>query len=121
MLWGMAMIPAGVVLAGFGLMPRLAMMRESLHGGGHLSGRHQHFHVADRVPLNREHWKLVVVLVFALAVEVMQPNKLGFVMPGLSLAYSIRPTHDSVLAPGARIGKHSAYKLWGRLAAASER
>src|SRR3546814_15338691 len=41
MLWGMAMIPAGVVLAGFGLMPRLAMMRESLHGGGHLSGRHQ--------------------------------------------------------------------------------
>src|SRR3546814_947752 len=31
MLWGMAMIPAGVVLAGFGLMPRLAMMRESLH------------------------------------------------------------------------------------------
>src|SRR3546814_8473993 len=33
MLWGMAMIPAGVVLAGFGLMPRLAMMRESLHGG----------------------------------------------------------------------------------------
>src|SRR3546814_7710464 len=32
MLWGMAMIPAGVVLAGFGLMPRLAMMRESRHG-----------------------------------------------------------------------------------------
>src|SRR3546814_71411 len=75
MLWGMAMIPAGVVLAGFGLMPRLAMMRESLHGGGHLSGRHQHFHVADGVALNREHWKLVVVLVVALAVDVMQPAR----------------------------------------------
>src|SRR5690606_22329022 len=89
MLWGMAMIPAGVVLAGFGLMPRLGTMRESLHGG---HGR-LHFHVADGVPLNREHWKLVVVLVIALAVDVMKPATLGFVMPGMSLEYSIsRPT-----------------------------
>src|SRR3546814_13642877 len=61
MLWGMAMIPAGVVLAGFGLMPRLAMMRESLPRGGHLSGRHQHFHVAAGVPLNRAPWTLAFV------------------------------------------------------------
>src|SRR3546814_17165258 len=98
MLWGMAMIPAGVVLAGFGLMPRLAMMRESLHGGEHLYGRHQHFHVDDGVALNREHWKLVVVLVVALAVNVMIPATLGFVMPGMDLEYSISTQPARVLA-----------------------
>ncbi|HEY9541808.1 MAG TPA: MFS transporter, partial [Luteimonas sp.] len=116
MLWGMAMIPAGVVLAGFGLMPRLAMMRESLHGGGHLSGRHQHFHVADGVPLNREHWKLVVVLVVALAVDVMKPATLGFVMPGMSLEYSISTPTASVLALVALIGTTVGSIVWGRLA-----
>src|SRR3546814_60329 len=116
MLWGMAMIPAGVVLAGFGLMPRLAMMRGSLHGGGHLSGRHQHFHVADGVPLNREHWKLVVVLVVALAVDVMKPATLGFVMPGMSLEYSISTPTASVLALVALIGTTVGSIVWGRLA-----
>src|SRR3546814_19559337 len=85
-------------------MPRLAMMRESLHGGGHLSGRHQHFHVADGVPLNREHWKLVVVLVVALAVDVMKPATLGFVMSGMSLEYSISTPTASVLALVALMG-----------------
>ena len=111
MLWGMAMIPAGVVLAGFGLMPRLAMMRESLHGRSHL-----HFHVADGVPLNREHWKLVIVLVIALAVDVMKPATLGFVMPGMSLEYSISRPTASVLALVALVGTTVGSIVWGRLA-----
>ena len=112
MLWGMAMIPAGVVLAGFGLMPRLGTMRESLHGG---HGR-LHFHVADGVPLNREHWKLVVVLVIALAVDVMKPATLGFVMPGMSLEYSISRPTASVLALVALVGTTVGSIVWGRLA-----
>ena len=48
MLTGMAMIPFGVLLAAYGLMPRIAGMRKSLHGDSHLQ-----FHVADGVPLNR--------------------------------------------------------------------
>src|SRR3546814_10330284 len=112
----MAMIPAGVVLAGVGLRPRLAMMRESLHGGGHLSGGHQHFHVADGVALNREHWKLVVVLVVALAVDVMKPATLGFVMPGMSLEYSISTPTASVLALVALIGTTVGSIVWGRQA-----
>src|SRR3546814_20783024 len=114
MLWGMAMIPAGVVLAGFGLMPRLAMMRESLHGGGHLSGRHQHFHVADRVALNREHWKLVVVLVVALAVDVMKPATPGFVLPGMSREYSLSTPTARVWALVALLGPKSDTHWWGR-------
>lgn len=116
MLWGMAMIPAGVLVAGFGLMPRLATMRESLHGGGHLPGHHQYFHVADGVPLNREHWKLVVVLVVALAVDVMKPATLGFVMPGMSTEYSITTPTASVLALVALIGTTVGSIVWGRLA-----
>ncbi|GAA3924839.1 MFS transporter [Luteimonas lutimaris] len=111
MLWGMAMIPAGVLLAGYGLMPRLAMMRESVHGSGHL-----HFHVADGVPLNREHWKLVAVLVIALAVDVMKPATLGFVMPGMSSEYSITRPTASVLALVALIGTTVGSIVWGRLA-----
>ena len=79
MLIGMALIPLGVLLAACGLMPRLEQMRQTLHGGG----THLHFHVADTVPLNREHWKLVTVLVIALAIDVMRSAALGFVMPGM--------------------------------------
>lgn len=116
MLWGMAMVPAGVLLAGFGLMPRLDHLRESLHGSGHLPGRHLYFHVADGVALNREHWKLVVVLVVALAVDVMKPATLGFVMPGMSAEYSITKPTASVLALVALIGTTVGSIVWGRLA-----
>ncbi len=116
MLWGMAMIPAGVLLAGFGLMPRLDQLRESLHGGGPLSSHHPHFHIADGVPLNHEHWKLVIVLVIALAVDVMKPATLGFVMPGMSAEYSISQPTASVLALVALIGTTVGSIVWGRLA-----
>jgi putative MFS transporter len=116
MLAGMGMIPLGVLLAGYGLMPRLAQMRESLHGGSHLPGRHHYFHVADGVPLNREHWTLVIVLVVALAVDVMKPATLGFVMPGMSHEYAITKPTASVLALVALIGTTVGSIAWGRLA-----
>lgn len=116
MLWGMAMIPAGVLLAGFGLMPRLEQLRESMRADGQASHRHQYFHIADGVPLNREHWKLVIVLVVALAVDVMKPATLGFVMPGMSLEYSITKPTASVLALVALIGTTVGSIVWGRLA-----
>src|SRR3954452_11018149 len=56
MIAGMVMIPVGLLLAAYGLMPRIGRMRQAAHGGG------LHFHVADGAPLNREHWKLVIVL-----------------------------------------------------------
>lgn len=112
MLWGMAMIPGGVVLAGYGLMPRLAVMRAAARGdGGAL-----HFHVADGVPLNRAHWTLVVVLVVALVVDVMKPATLGFVMPGMSAEYGIAHSTASLLALVALVGTAVGSVLWGWLA-----
>jgi len=111
MIVGMAMIPAGLLLATYGLMPRFDQMRRSLRGGSHLQ-----FHIADRVPLNREHWKLVVVLVTALAVDVLKPATLGFVIPGMAVEYDITKETAGWLALVALTGTTVGSIVWGRLA-----
>lgn len=109
---GMAMIPVGLALASYGLMPRLAQMQKALQG----AGTSLHFHVADGVPLNAEHGKLVVVLVIALAVDVMKPATLGFVMPGMSAEYEISKPTASLLALVALTGTTVGSVVWGRVA-----
>jgi putative MFS transporter len=117
MLAGMLVIPLGVLLAGYGLMPRLGPMREALRGRPEaLTRGHRHFHIADGVPLNRAHWTLVVVLVIALAIDVMKPATLGFVMPGMSAEYAITKPTASLLALVALIGTTVGSVVWGRLA-----
>jgi putative MFS transporter len=111
MLLGMALVPLGVLLAGYGLMPRLAQMRRTLHA----DASPLPFHVADHVPLNREHWKLVGVLTLALAVDVMKPATIGFVMPGLSAEYGISAATGGLLALSALIGTTVGSVVWGRL------
>jgi putative MFS transporter len=111
MLAGMALIPAGLLLSTFGLMPRLEQVRRTLHDSSH-----RHFHLADGVPLNREHWKLVAVLVVALAIDVMKPATLGFVVPGLSAEYVIPKPTASLLALVALVGTTVGSVLWGRMA-----
>jgi MFS transporter, putative metabolite:H+ symporter len=111
MLAGMVVIPLGLLLAAYGLMPRLDLMRQNLHGGHPL-----HFHIADGVPLNWEHWKLVMVLVVALTVDVMKPATLGFVMPGVTTEYEISNQFAGFLPLVALTGTTVGSILWGRLA-----
>ena len=109
---GMAAIPIGLAFAAYGMMPRLSQMRSAAAGdGGHL-----HFHVADSVALNKEHWKLVAVLVVALAVDVMKPATLGFVVPGMSEEYGISKPSASLLAFVALTGTVVGSIVWGRVA-----
>jgi putative MFS transporter len=113
---GMALIPIGLLLSTYGMMPRLAQLRLAMAGEhGELPGRHMHFHIADGVPLNREHWTLVIVLIVALAVDVMKPATLGFVMPGMSSEYSISKPTASLLALVALTGTTVGSVLWGRI------
>jgi hypothetical protein len=99
MLTGMALIPLGLLLATFGLMPRLEQMPQTLHRDRqHLPSGYGSFHITDGVPLNGEHWKLVSVLVVALAIDVMKPATLGFVVPGMSAEYQISKPTASLLA-----------------------
>jgi len=116
MLGGMALIVAGVLLATYGLMPRLAQMRATLHGKQHLPAFHRYFHVADGVPLNSAHWTLVVVLAVALAIDVMKPATLGFVVPGMSAEYAITKPTASLLALCALIGTTVGSVVWGWMA-----
>ncbi len=111
MLTGMAMIPLGLALAAWGLMPRIEQRRQTLQGArGHIF-----FHVADGVPLNRAHWTLVLVLVVALAVDVMKPATLGFVMPGMTAEYAISKESGALLALVALTGTTVGSVIWGRL------
>jgi putative MFS transporter len=116
MLGGMALVVTGVLLSTYGLMPRLEQMRQRLQGDALRPGTHRNFHIADGVPLNREHWKLVLVLVTALAIDVMKPATLGFVMPGMSAEYQISKPTASTLALVALVGTTIGSVIWGRLA-----
>jgi putative MFS transporter len=109
MLTGMGLIPFGLLLAAWGMLPRLA-------NAGTAGGAPLLFHVADGAALNREHWKLVVVLVLALTVDVQKPATLGFVMPGLTGEYGISKQSAGLLALVALTGTTVGSVLWGRIA-----
>ncbi|QOW19772.1 MFS transporter [Lysobacter ciconiae] len=111
MLTGMALIPLGLGLAFHGLMPRLGRMRHLLPAGEAVQ-----FHLADSVGLNREHWKVVAVLVVALTVDVMKPATTGFVIPGLTAEYNISTRSAGWLALVALMGTTVGSLVWGRLA-----
>ncbi|MFP7723701.1 MFS transporter [Lysobacter sp. A3-1-A15] len=107
---GMAIIPIGLALSAYGMLPRSI---PALHGG---LASPLNFHVADGVPLNRAHWTLVAVLVVTLAIDVMKPATLGFVMPGMSAEYGIQKSRASLLALVALTGTTVGSVVWGRIA-----
>jgi putative MFS transporter len=111
MLFGMALIPLGLFMAGYGLMPRLVQLRALGTRRGALR-----FHVADRVPLNRRHWSLVLVLVIALTIDVMKPATLGFVMPGMTREYELGKQSAGLLPLVALTGTTVGSVLWGMIA-----
>ncbi|GAB6194751.1 MFS transporter [Lysobacter xanthus] len=117
MVLGMLAIPVGLAFACYGLMPRLARMRAARAA----AGAPLRFHVADGVPLNIEHWKLVGVLVVTLAIDVMKPATLGFVVPGMSAEYDIAKPTASLLALCALTGTTVGSVVWGRIADVSGR
>ncbi len=115
MLAGMASIIAGLAAATHGLLPGrpnlpAATARTALR-----------FHVADGVPLNRAHATLMAALAMALAIDVMKPATLGFVMPGLSAEYGLPHSTANLLALAALTGTTLGSVLWGRLADRSGR
>ncbi|MEK8033314.1 MFS transporter [Ideonella sp. DXS29W] len=106
---GMAMIPLGLALSWWGLLPPARQL--DLAGA-----TMRHFHVADGVPLNRQHLRLVAVLVVTLAIDVMKPATLGFVMPGMSREYEITRPHAGLLALFALTGTTVGSVVWGHIA-----
>jgi putative MFS transporter len=110
MLAGMALIPLGLLLAAYGLMPRIDRQR------GQAAARPLAWQVADGIPLNRRHWSLVIVLAVALTIDVMKPATLGFVMPGMTREYALSKQNAGLLALVALTGTTVGSVVWGMIA-----
>ncbi|MCU4674044.1 MFS transporter [Catenovulum sp. 2E275] len=108
MLVGMFVIPVGLLLSAYGLMPRLSQLKAS-------DDSHLYFHIADNVSLNKQHWTLVLALFVAVAVDVMKPATLGFVMPGMMDEYQINSQTVGILALVALTGTAIGSVFWGML------
>jgi putative MFS transporter len=111
MLAGMALIPLGLLLAAYGLMPRIERRR-----GQAAPSRALAWQVADGIPLNRRHWSLVIVLAVALTIDVMKPATLGFVMPGMTREYALSKQNAGLLALVALTGTTVGSVVWGMIA-----
>lgn len=109
---GMALIPVGLALSGWGLLPKQDSARVGRAG---IEPEH-FFQSADGATLNRAHWTLITVLVVALAVDVMKPATLGFVLPGMTREYGISAGHAGWLPLVALTGTTVGSLVWGRLA-----
>ncbi len=107
MLWGMALIVAGIGLAGYGLLPKVVAddvgTRESITP-------------PEDAPLGRAHWVLMVVLSMALIIDIMKPASLGFVTPGMRVEYGVDAATVALLPFSALCGTAVGSFVWGALA-----
>jgi len=108
MLWGMAFIIGGIVLAGYGLYPRAP----------HATDRTHRIVVTapEDAPLGPAHFRLMVVLTVALVIDVMKPASLGFVVPGMTVEYEVSRTFVAWLPFAALCGTVVGSIVWGVLA-----
>jgi putative MFS transporter len=106
----MALIIMGIVLAGYGLLPKDAFAKDHPH--------HALATIAppEDAPLTRAHWTLMVVLGVALIIDIMKPASLGFVTPGMRLEYDIGKSTVSLLPLSALVGTAVGSFVWGALA-----
>lgn len=106
MLWGMALIGAGIGLAGYGLLPKGAVTTVPLEAFG----------PPEDAPLTRAHWGVMAVLTVALIIDIMKPASLGFVTPGMRVEYGIDAATVALVPISALIGTVAGSFIWGALA-----
>ena len=108
MVFGMVLIVAGTVVAGFGLLPPPA--------ASDARDRDVIVETDETVPLNREHVMLMIVLALALIIDTMKPASLGFVLPGFAKEYGLTKAVAAMLPFVALTGTVIGSLIWGVLA-----
>jgi len=105
MLLGMALIVGGIVVTGYGLLPRrsVQILQDIVSA-------------PEDAPLTGAHWKLMAVLALALIIDVMKPASLGFVTPGMRTEYGIDRATVALLPFSALLGTAVGSFVWGSLA-----
>ena len=111
MMTGMYAIVAGLFIVTYGLLPRnMLELRKHMHEDTDIN-----IQAMDNAPLTANHWKLFMVLVVALIVDVMKPATLGFVVPGTAAEYGITKAHVALLPLAGISGTTIGSFLWGWL------
>ncbi len=108
MLFGMAAIVAGILIAGYGLLPVRSRVTQQSHA----------ITVAalEDTKLGRAHWRLMAVLVVALTIDVMKPATLGFTIDGMIDEYGVTPAYAALVPFSAIAGTVTGSILWGAIA-----
>ena len=109
MLFGMAAIVLGVLLAGYGLLPSFPERTPS----GPLHDVIAHI---ESAPLTAAHWHIAGLLALALVIDVMKPASLGFVTPGMRAEYGVGSQTVALLPFAALMGTVVGSFVWGTLA-----
>ncbi len=107
MLWGMALIVGGVLLAGYGLLPTTVPTVDRVV---------ETIAPPEDAPLTRAHWTLAALLALALIIDIMKPASLGFVTPGMRKEYSVGKEMVAWLPLAALTGTVIGSFIWGALA-----
>jgi putative MFS transporter len=110
MLWGMALIVAGLAVAGYGLLPNKPVAAHAAVDPEVVVS------APEDAPLGAAHWRLMIVLTVALVIDVMKPASLGFVVPGMRAEYAISAATVAWLPFAALCGTVVGSVLWGWLA-----
>jgi putative MFS transporter len=109
MIFGMVLIVAGVCVSAYGLLPRnLAAQREA--------GAGIDIAAPEDASLSFAHWRLMLVLVVALIIDVMKPATLGFTVPGMISEYGITKATASLVPFSALTGTVTGSIVWGVVA-----
>jgi putative MFS transporter len=106
MLWGMALIVAGIGLATHGLLPE----------GADTTVPHEALAPPENASLTGAHWVVMAVLSMALVIDIMKPASLGFVTPGMRVEYGLDAATVALLPLSALVGTVVGSFVWGALA-----
>ncbi len=109
MVFGMVLIVTGVGVAAYGLLPRDIARHRAESGAIEISA-------PEDAPLSWAHWRLMLVLVIALIIDVMKPASLGFTVPGMVGEYGVPKATVSLVPFFALIGTVTGSVLWGVIA-----
>ena len=109
MVIGMALIIGGVGVAAYGLLPRNVAGQRAAAGTIEISA-------PEDAALGPQHWRLMLVLVVALVIDVMKPASLGFTIPGMVGEYAVPKATASLVPFAALLGTVTGSVLWGVIA-----
>lgn len=109
MIAGMWTIIAGVGIAAYGLLPKDVSRQIARSSELVVSA-------PEDAPLSWAHWRLMLVLVIALVIDIMKPASLGFTIPGMVAEYGVPRATVSLVPFFALIGTVVGSFAWGVVA-----